>query len=139
MLRLRAHGKGNKLRSIPAHAAALERISDYLEAAGHGQDQSGHLFRPGRNPRGKGKLDGRLSGGATYARVVKHHAKAAGVAVPGVCTHRLRATAATHALDHEADIAKVPEWLGHANTATTRLYDRRKTQPGDSPTFKAAY
>ena len=29
--------------------------------------------------------------------------------------HALRATAATNALDHEADIAKVQEWLGHAN------------------------
>jgi integrase/recombinase XerD len=28
--------------------------------------------------------------------------------------HSLRATAATNALDHEADIAKVQEWLGHA-------------------------
>ena len=29
--------------------------------------------------------------------------------------HALRATAATNALDHQADIAKVQEWLGHAN------------------------
>jgi hypothetical protein len=35
--------------------------------------------------------------------------------------HALRATAATNALDHEADIAKVQEWLGHANIATTRI------------------
>ncbi len=42
-------------------------------------------------------------------------------------------------LDHEADIAKVQEWLGHANIATTRLYDRRKHRPEDSPTFKVAY
>jgi hypothetical protein len=27
----------------------------------------------------------------------------------------LRATAATNALDHQADIAKVQEWLGQAN------------------------
>jgi integrase/recombinase XerD len=47
--------------------------------------------------------------------------------------------AATNALDHEADIAKVQEWLGHANIATTRLYDRRKTRPEDSPTFKVRY
>jgi integrase/recombinase XerD len=32
----------------------------------------------------------------------------------------LRATAATDALDHEADIAKVQERLAHANIATTR-------------------
>jgi len=36
-------------------------------------------------------------------------------------------------------IAKVQEWLGHANIATTRLYDRRKTRPQDSPTFKVRY
>jgi integrase/recombinase XerD len=53
--------------------------------------------------------------------------------------HALRATAATNALDHEADIAKVQEWLGHANIATTRIYDRRKLKPEDSPTFKVSY
>ena len=31
--------------------------------------------------------------------------------------HALRATAATNALDHQSDIAKVQEWLGHANIA----------------------
>jgi integrase/recombinase XerD len=53
--------------------------------------------------------------------------------------HALRATAATNALDHQADIAKVQEWLGHANIATTRIYDHRRTRPEDSPTFKVAY
>ena len=66
--------------------------------------------------------------------------------------HRLHATAEDprrqqhqgtqeleHALEHEADIAKVQEWLGHANIATTRLYDRRKSRPEDSPTFKVSY
>ena len=43
------------------------------------------------------------------------------------------------ALDHQADIAKVQEWLGHSNIATTRIYDHRKTRPEDSPTFKVNY
>jgi integrase/recombinase XerD len=51
----------------------------------------------------------------------------------------LRATAATNALDHQADIAKVQEWLCHANISTTRIYDHRRTRPEDSPTFKVAY
>jgi hypothetical protein len=50
-----------------------------------------------------------------------------------------KATAATDALTHEADIAKVQEWLGHANISTTRFYDRRKMRPEDSPTFRVRY
>ena len=51
----------------------------------------------------------------------------------------LDAHADGHALDHQADIVKVQEWLGHANIATTRIYDHRRTRPEDSPTFKVAY
>ena len=51
---------------------------------------------------------------------------------------RACATAATNALDHQADIAKLQEWLGHANIATTRIYDHRKTTSQDSLTFKVA-
>ena len=47
--------------------------------------------------------------------------------------------AATNALSHECDIAKVQEWLGHANVSTTRLYDRHKSKPEDSPTFRVKY
>jgi integrase/recombinase XerD len=56
--------------------------------------------------------------------------------VHGFCVHALRATAATNALAHNADIAKVQEGLGHANIATTRLYDRWQSRPEESPTFK---
>jgi hypothetical protein len=41
--------------------------------------------------------------------------------------------------DHDADITKVQEWLGHANIATTRIYDRRRSKVEDSPTFKVSY
>jgi hypothetical protein len=36
---------------------------------------------------------------------------------------------------NQLDIAKVKEWLRHANISTARLYDWRKTKPEDSPTF----
>jgi site-specific recombinase XerC len=45
----------------------------------------------------------------------------------------------SYTLAHNADIAKVQEWLGHANIATTRLYDRRQSRPEESPTFKVEY
>ena len=53
--------------------------------------------------------------------------------------HTRRVTAATNALDHQADITKLQERLGHVNIATTRIYDHRKTRAEDSPTFKVAY
>ena len=135
---LRVHGKGGKLRYVPAHPGTLERINDYLSAAGHIDDQDGALFRPVKNPAGR-ILEKPLTPAALYHRVVRHYARATGLDVPGFCIHSLRATAATNALEHEADIARVQEWLGHANIATTRLYDRRKTRPEDSPTFRVAY
>ncbi len=61
------------------------------------------------------------------------------VDVHGFCVHSLRATAATNALLHNADIAKVQMWLGHANVSTTRLYDKRENLPEESPTFKVEY
>jgi hypothetical protein len=51
----------------------------------------------------------------------------------------LRTTAVTNALSNEADIAKVQEWMGHANVSISRLYDRRKSKPEDSPTFHVKY
>ena len=71
--------------------------------------------------------------------MVMHYGKRVGVNIEGFGAHALRATAATNALDHGADIAKVQEWLGHANVSTTRIYDRRKMRPEDSPTFKVTY
>jgi integrase/recombinase XerD len=131
---LRVHGKGGKVRHIPLHPGTQELLTDYLEASDRADEKSGPLFRPLRNNR-TGELNRTLSGDGIY-KLVRSYAKKLGVAI-GV--HALRATAATNALEHEADIAKVQEWLGHANIATTRLYDRRKSRPEDSPTFKVAY
>ena len=131
---LRVHGKGSKVRHIPLHPGTQELLTDYLEASSHAHEKSGALFRPIRNNR-TGELDRTLTGDGIY-KLVRGYAKKLGIEI-GV--HALRATAATNALEHEADIAKVQEWLGHANIATTRLYDRRKSRPEDSPTFKVSY
>lgn len=131
---LKVSGKGGKTRYLPLHPAASALIHDYLEAAGHGADESGALFRPLRN-NVTGVLTKALTPDAVY-KIVRMYSVALGF---GIGAHALRATAATNALDHQADIAKVQEWLGHANIATTRIYDHRKTRPEDSPTFKVTY
>jgi len=105
-----------------------------LEANGHGSDDAGALCRPVHRNRGVA-VDKAVTPDAVY-KMVRAYSAALGFEIGA---HALRATAATNALDHQADIAKVQEWLGHANISTTRIYDRRKTRPEDSPTFKVAY
>jgi len=132
---LRIHGKGNKLRFLPLHPVASERIYAYLEASEHHQlDSKAPLFLP---LRGRSTGAG-ISADGIYALVGKY-AKAVGIEVAGLGVHGLRATAATNALDHEADIAKVQAWLGHASISTTKIYDRRQNRPEDSPTFRVKY
>jgi integrase len=123
--------RSRKLNSAPT---AAFRINDYLDAAGHGLDDSGALFRPVRNNR-TSRLEGAITPDGVY-RLVRSYSGELGFLIGA---HALRATAATNALDHQADIAKVQEWLGHANISTTRIYDHRRTRPEDSPTFKVAY
>ncbi len=131
---LKVSGKGGKTRYLPLHTGTDALIHDYLEAAGHGLNESGALFRPIRNNR-TGRLERAIRADGVY-RLVRAYSAQLGFEIGA---HALRATAATNALDHQADIAKVQEWLGHANISTTRIYDHRRTRPEDSPTFKVAY
>ena len=126
--------KSGKLRYLPLHPGTAELLLEYVEALGHGGEPSSPLFRPVRN--NLGPTDQAMTTDGVY-KVVRYYTRKAGIGdIKGLGVHSLRATAATNALDHEADIAKVQEWLGHASVATTRLYDKRKSRPEDSPTFK---
>jgi len=135
---LRVQGKGGKMRFIPTHPSALRLVAEYLEAAGHGQEAEGPLFRRIRAPKA-GLPATALTPGSVYADVVVHYMKQVGITGDNMGPHALRATAATSALEHQADIARVQEWLGHATISTTRVYDRRDSKPEDSPTFRVAY
>ena len=132
VVHLKVSGKGGKTRYVPLHPAASGLILDYLEADGRGSAATGALFRAVGNRAG-----GTTKAITAYAiyKIVRGYSARLGFE----SAHALRATAATNALGHQADIAKVQEWLGHANIATTRIYDHRKTRAEDSPTFKVAY
>src|SRR6266545_996404 len=65
-----------------------------------------------------GRLNVAMTAHALYEHVVRFYGKKTGLFGERLGPHALRATAATNALDHEADIARVQEWLGHANIAT---------------------
>ena len=141
----RIKGKRDKIRFVPVHPMAQRLIGEYLALAKHGggqdaADMDGPLFRPVKN-NSTGTLNKHLNPASVYRNIVAKYGRETGVniEVNGLCVHSMRATAATNALSNEADIAKVQEWLGHANVSTTRLYDRRKSKPEDSPTFHVKY
>jgi integrase/recombinase XerD len=85
------------------------------------------------------RTDTAMTADGVYKVLQAYAAKIGLSGIERLGVHALRATAATNVLDHQADIAKVQEWLGHANISTTGLYDRRKHRPEDSPTFKVEY
>lgn len=140
VLQFRVAGKGEKVRYVPVGLRAQRLIQEYLQAAGHQEELDGPLFRPVRN-RVSGELRKPLHPVSVYQDIVKRYGQQVGITVDvrGFCVHALRATAATNALAHGADIAKVQEWLGHRDISTTRMYDRRRWRPEDSPTFKVEY
>jgi integrase/recombinase XerD len=136
--RMRVWGKGGKVRYLPIHPHTLKSVCTYLEAAGHKGQSCYWLFQSvshhhNRNP------NGGMTPGGVYSEVVKKYMLPLGLCGDNMGPHALRATAATCALENQADIAKVQEWLGHANITTTRVYDRRVTRSPDSPTFKINY
>jgi integrase/recombinase XerD len=140
VMHFRVEGKRGKIRFIVANPAALRMIEAYLLLTGHRGDADGALFRPVKNNR-TGELDRHLDPASLYRNIVRKYAIETGinVEVNGLCVHSLRATAATNALSHDADIRRVQDWLGHANISTTRLYDRRMSKPEDSPTLRVKY
>lgn len=112
---LRVVGKGNRERVVPIGNPALHALTRYLDTA-----------RP--------ELAGPHSGDALFLgakgrridpRIVYGLVRSVIEAYPGHGPrgpHTLRHTAATHLLDHGADLRTVQELLGHRSLATTELY-----------------
>src|SRR5271157_1800765 len=65
---LKVSGKGGKTRYLPLHPGTNALIHDYLDAAGHGLDEAGALFRPIRNNR-TGRLERAITADGVYRLV----------------------------------------------------------------------
>lgn len=113
--RMRVIGKGDKERIVPFGAPASATLNAYLEHVrplliGPKQMPYVYLSRTGK------KMNIR-----EIYQVVQdflRHAPGAGASGP----HTLRHSAATHLLDHGADLRAVQELLGHESLTTTQIY-----------------
>jgi site-specific recombinase XerD len=126
------HGKGGKIRYLPAYKGTLQLIDKYLAAAGHAGDSNGPLFRS-VSVKSLKEVGKALTPGSIYTHIVKLYMEKQGISAEGgnYGPHALRASAATYALKQKKDLSEVQEWLGHKHISTTRIYDRRKNK-GDS-------
>jgi len=112
---LRVTGKGAKERLVPFGAEAARWLERYLErarAAILGPRNSDALFVTARG----GAMTRQM-----FWKIVKQHARVAGIATP-LSPHTLRHAFATHLLNHGADLRAVQMLLGHADISTTTIY-----------------
>jgi integrase/recombinase XerD len=111
-------GKGSKQREIPISEETRDVLCRYLlEHPG----PTGPLLRDKRDPR-KGispPYVSKLASQFMYQAGVKF------AAFDGRSTHALRHSAASHMLEHGAEIRDVSEYLGHSELTSTQVYLRR--------------
>jgi integrase/recombinase XerD len=111
-------GKGAKQRAVPLGSYAVAALRAYLPARREiiaGRRDPGAVFVNGRG--------GRLSRQGVW-RIIRGHARRAGIDPAEVSPHVLRHSAATHMVEGGADLRTVQELLGHASISTTQTYTR---------------
>jgi len=134
---LRVVRKGGRHDALAIHPQTAQRIRAYLEAAKHGADMDGALFRPLRQNR---KLQDEKRGMHPDAidRVLRKYAGKIGLD-RGYSAHSMRATFITTALENGAQLEDVQKAAGHRDPSTTKLYDRRGYNPEKAASFFATY
>lgn len=115
---VRCLGRGNRQRKAPLLPRAVEALRDYLANARvelMGNISTDYVFL---NPQGT-----RLTRQAVWL-MTRQYAKLGGID-GDVTPHTLRHSRAAHMLGNGEDVRRVQEWLGHANLATTQMYQPR--------------
>ena len=130
--------KGNEDHSLSLNPQSVSRIRQYLDAAGHGADTDGPLFRAVRTSWRNPAEDRFLSADLIGRMVGKYMKQALGIE-RGFSAHSCRATFATNALEKGCPLEDVQQALGHADSRTTKLYDKRGHSPERSAAFFANY
>ncbi len=131
------HGKGAKDRLVPIGRSALDWIHKYVS------DVRPDYTGPKAGNRLFLGLHHRPLSRTALAGMVRKYITAAGILKSGAC-HLLRHTAATHMLEHGADLRSLQLYLGHEKLDATQIYTHMtlgrlqqvhgKTHPtGDGP------
>ncbi|BCM94497.1 tyrosine recombinase XerC (plasmid) [Abditibacteriota bacterium] len=122
---IRTHGKGGVEVDIPVHHQLAEYLDAYIEVAGIAEDKNGFLFR---STRGNSKqLTGNPIDRVDAWKMVQRRLDNAGIGGRiGFGCHSFRATCGTNFLTNGGELEVCQKLMGHADSRTTKLYDRRE-------------
>jgi integrase/recombinase XerD len=120
---IRLHEKGGVERDIPAHPRLVEHIDAWLAASGI---SGSHVLYPAFEKRGTVLTDRPLDRNDVL-RMVKRRLKRARMSKLFSC-HSFRATGITEFLANGGSLETAQELANHADSRTTRLYDRRASR-----------
>jgi site-specific recombinase XerD len=119
---IRFSEKGGKETEIPVHHKLEELLDQYLETSGPRNRPNAPLF-----PIALGKtrkLGNRPATRIDAARMLKRRLKVAGLS-DAFSPHSFRATGITNFLENGGTLEVAQRIAGHADSRTTKLYDRR--------------
>jgi integrase/recombinase XerD len=130
-MHFRIHGKRDKIRFVPVHAAA-ERLIEECLFRRHGEDGAGLSSVRSRTTARRKSWIGRS---IPYRNIVRHYGLAAGISgeVSGLCVHSLGLPRLRTRYVTRPTYRQRPGMARPRQRSSTRLYDRRKNRPEDSP------
>src|SRR5208282_2280349 len=119
---LRFKEKGGKEKELPVHHKLEELLDEYLKATGLGAEPGSPLFPAALGK--TGKISRRPLVRTDAADMLKRRLKQAGLPAH-YSPHSFRATGITNFLENDGTLEAAQRIAGHADSRTTKLYDRR--------------
>lgn len=121
---IRTHGKGGVEVDIPVHHQLAECLDAYLAAAGIAGEKDAFIFR---SAKGKTKtLTDQPMSRTDAWKMVQRRLQDAGIGGNvGYGCHSFRGTCGTNYLTNGGELEVCQMLMGHADSRTTKLYDRR--------------
>lgn len=116
---IRLKEKGGRQHAMPCHHKLEEHLDAYIHEA---VISEGPLFRSAKGRTGMLTANRLLRTNAFDA--VRRRARQAGILTP-ICPHTFRATGITNYLKNSGSLEVAQRMAAHADTRTTKLYDRR--------------
>lgn len=120
---VRLSEKNGKVITMPVHHKLESYLDEYIQVAGIAEQKRRPLFRTSRG-QSRTLTAKRMSENDAW-RMIRRRAADAGIKA-AIGNHTFRGTGITNFLENGGKIEDAQKMAGHADTRTTKLYDRRE-------------